>query len=130
MEEIKKSYLRGISAWTKFFGILYSISAGFLILFGIIAAIAGFAGEEAIAAILGCVYVVLGGVVIIPTVYMFKSSGALKAGLVADDETKLTEAAKNGRSTLKFMGIMSIVVIALSIIAVVIIAAVGVAEAF
>jgi hypothetical protein len=113
--------LKDASPWIRFIGILGYIGAGFLIAAGIVMAVAltvtgntrstgavGFASS-----FMGFIYVVMGVLAFFPARFTHKFGGKIRNYLLSGAEKDLEEALKNNKSLWKFIGIMTIVYMAL-----------------
>jgi hypothetical protein len=107
--------------WTKFLSIMGFITAGFIIIIGIIFMAFGstiFAGEAEApyASLLGIVYVLMSLLYIIPSRYLFKYSSALGRFLGAKSELDMESALSYQKSFWKFWGILFLIGIIIAVI--------------
>jgi hypothetical protein len=107
------SYLRTVSGWSKFFAILGFIGSGLLILAGIFsgAIFAAIGNIPGMAPILGAIYIVMGLIYLLPSLYLLKFASNAKNAIDNKNSDILTIALKNLKSCLTFMGIMTIICI-------------------
>ncbi len=127
------NYLKEASPWLGFFAVLSVIGTVFiliaavclLIMYGVTRAhdlggimspyniayplSADITDSEPMLLILGSLYLITGGIMIIPTLFLFRCSKALKAFSKTVEPEHLEISAKNMKSLLKFYGIFVIV---------------------
>jgi hypothetical protein len=132
MDNIQKDHLLVTAKWQKILGVLMMIGVVLMALAGIVMVVAGFvAGDEiddnpivgqfgAIGA--GILYLVMAFLYYFFAHYLLKASKALKLWGITNDEADLTKGLKNTKSFFKFSGILSLVSIAICVIAVIVIA--------
>lgn len=129
-------YLSETRKWTMFFAILGFIGIGFLaigfIALAIIGTIGGLMGgmESAVFGVLAVVYLIIGVLYFFPVLYLLKFSTNMKAALEQTKQSKLTDAFLYLKSHYKFMGIFTIVVFGLYLLAGIIIGIIGLASLF
>lgn len=108
-------FLKKITTWTKFFSILGFIMSAVLIVLGVFSKIFFFALNEStsmpISTFLGFVYIVLGIVYVFPALYLYGFTDKTNKAIRDTDSSLITLALKNLKSCLKFMGILTIVVL-------------------
>lgn len=119
-----KDYLMEIAKWSKFFGIIGFVFVGLIALLSIFAGAfmstmgggmssafeeagvsnpyAGFAGAG-----FTFVYLLVALLYFFPSLYIIKSSKAMKLGLKNNDDEQLEEGFKNLKSTFKFWGVFT-----------------------
>tara|TARA_R110001583_G_C5416188_1_gene387331 strand:- start:58 stop:507 length:450 start_codon:yes stop_codon:yes gene_type:complete len=109
-------YLRETRKWTKFFAILGFIFIGLMAL----GSIGMFAASNYISAFtpvpmagVGFLYLVIIGLYFFPIYYLLQFSNKAKEALISRSSQTLTEAMKYIKSHYKFVGIMTIVMLAL-----------------
>lgn len=115
------SYLEEISKWTKFLSILGFVLSGFMVLGGLSAMtietnLFGSVADTipmALIALYGVMYLVIGLFYLIPCMFLFKSSNAMKSALQTNDSFQLEESFKNHKSFFKFIGITTLVMLIL-----------------
>ena len=118
------SYLTSISKWMKFFFVLMIISIVFMFVFGLVFVVAAPAINEMQnpgmpkmpTAIMGVIYIVGAALDVIPAIYMNRISKAAARTVEANDNDAMVEFLKNNKSLWKFLGILVIVMIVLSIV--------------
>jgi hypothetical protein len=122
-----KHCLMETAKWSSYFGIVGFIGAGLMAIFSLFAgtmfsslskinpamsSMPGAAGTG-FSAMITFVYLLLALLYFFPSLYLFKSGKALKAGLKMDDPNQIEEGLKNMKSNFKFWGIFSIIIIAI-----------------
>ena len=132
MEENRKKYLKEIAGWTKFFAVLSVVSIAFLVAMAVLCFVMNEAVTESLSAgfpgggiVLGITYLVIAVVMVIPTVFLFKSAAGVKAGVASEDDALLTEGIRNGKSYLKFLGILEIAALGICLLGVILALIVG-----
>ena len=118
-------YLTSISKWMKFFFVLMIISIVFMFVFGLVFVIAAPAAINEMqnpgmpkipTAIMGVIYIVGAALDVIPAIYMNRISKAAARTVEANDNDAMVDFLKNNKSLWKFLGILVIVMIVLSIV--------------
>ena len=128
-----KQKLNGMRPWVKFFAVLMFIGAGLMILGGIAMAAGGalFMGNPRaqmpgwIFPLMGGVYLLLALLYIVPAIYLTRCTSAIRAFDLQGDPGSALMALEWMRKFWKFVGIMIIVCIALYIVAIPVMIAVG-----
>jgi len=133
-----RSFLSETAKWGKFLAILGFILCVFIVLAGVLVATNYEEFDKAINAYgnnnpvkemgpaVGIVYVVGAIIYFFPCLYLLRFSNQTKTALASDDQTKLTSAFKNLKSMFRFVGVLTIIVIAIYIVAAVVVATTGV----
>tara|TARA_B110000503_G_C7147008_1_gene413477 strand:- start:1738 stop:2220 length:483 start_codon:yes stop_codon:yes gene_type:complete len=130
LTKASKSYLMETAKWSSSFGILGFIGTGLMVIFSLFAgtmfsAMNNFnpAFEDSAASagawfspMITFVYLLLALLYFFPSLYLFKSGRALKAGLRNDDAHQIEEGFKNLKASFKFWGILSIIFISIYIL--------------
>lgn len=131
------AYLNETRKWTMFFSVLGFIVVGFFaiaaIVMGIISMVGGTFGgfrEAWILGIIAIVYLAIGVLYLFPILYLLKFSINSKKALEQQDSNFITTAMLNLKSHYKFIGIMTIVVFGIYILAGVIAGIVALASLF
>jgi hypothetical protein len=126
-------YLRETRKWTKFFAILGFIFIGF----GVLASIGMFAMSSTMSSIMpfpmagiGFFYLLMIAVYFFPIYYLLQFSNKAKEALVSRSSEALTEAMRYIKSHYKFVGIMTIVMLALYPIMAIVMFGVGIGQGF
>ena len=120
-----RGYLKTTSGWAKFLAILgfifvalFTFSAFAMFFFAAVADDQT-EGMGVPFILIAVIYLVLSGLYLLPVLYLFRFANGIKTALSGDDERALTNAFANLKSHYKFIGISTIVVIGLYIIAIV-----------
>jgi hypothetical protein len=122
LEEVAKDYLRESAKWSMFLAILGFIGIGFLALLAIImTSVMSMAPEipgpyGAIKGFISIIYLVFAIIYLFPIYYLYKYADSTKKALNSGNTQLLTKAFSNLKSHHKFLGIASIIIIALYII--------------
>ena len=122
LEEVAKDYLRESAKWSMFLAILGFIGIGFLALLAIImTSVMSMAPETpspfgAIKGFVSIIYLVFAIIYLFPIYYLYKYAASTKKALNSGNTQLLTKAFSNLKSHHKFLGIASIIIIALYII--------------
>ncbi len=111
-----EAYLRETRKWTKFLAILGFVFMGI----GVLGSIGMFAASSMMSAYtpvpmggIAALYLILIGVYFFPIYYLLQFSNKAKEALITRSSQTLTEAMKYIKSHYKFVGIMTIVMLAL-----------------
>ena len=113
-------YLKTIASWTTFFSIAGFIFIGFMIVFGLVintfmtAAFA--AAGNPVMQYMGFLYVALSLIYIMPVLYLYRFSTLAKSAIRNSDSVQIISALKNLKSHFKYVGIFTIVILALYIL--------------
>lgn len=110
-----KDNLRETVKWGKFLAIMGFIGIGFLLLGALIvigtgAAFGTFGG--AMGSSVGLVYFIVCGLYFYPTYALYKFSSLTRLGLEANDQPSLDEGFRYMKNMFRFMGILTIVILA------------------
>ncbi|MGL2963491.1 DUF5362 family protein [Flavobacterium sp. RSB2_4_14] len=123
LESAAKDYLRESAKWSMFLAILGFIGIGFLALLAIIMTFTMSMLPEtpgpfgAIKGFISIIYLVFAILYLFPIYYLFKYADNTKKALNSGNTELLTSAFCNLKSHHKFLGIASIIIIALYIVA-------------
>lgn len=118
-------YLLETAKWGKFLAIMGYIGMGFMIIAGIfmmvgLSLLKGFSGEVAPTSIIGLVYFVIAALYFFPVTYLYRFSTQIKEALYLKNEQSLTYGFQNLKSLFKFMGIFTIVILSIYVLAIII----------
>jgi hypothetical protein len=127
--------LKGTKPWVRFLSILGFIGTGFLVLIGLFSLLgAGFLGSlgntplGALPMVLiGSLYLILGFLYMIPTLYLFRYADGIQKALTRDVVGGLEYALKNQKSFWTFVGILAMIVLIIQVLALLVLIIVGVA---
>ncbi|MDR0720253.1 MAG: hypothetical protein LBF78_11520 [Treponema sp.] len=111
-------YLKSVSPWLRFLGIIYYIGCGFLVASGLIALIAAplmedlnFDGETSF--LMGIFYLISAIITFFPARFIYTFGARLRNYFLNNAEKELELAFKYNKSFWKFCGIMMIICLAL-----------------
>jgi predicted RND superfamily exporter protein len=68
-------------------------------------------------AVLGVVYILLAVLYFFPCLYLLRFSNHMKVALATEDQTRLTTAFENLKSVFKFIGVLTIVILGIYVLA-------------
>lgn len=103
--------------WAKFLAIMGFISSGLIAISGIFMLIAATSMpfSSGYFLLIGCVYLVMGGVLLFPAIYLLRYSNSIQRGMMGN-QMEFDLAIKNLKALFKFTGIYTIVIIGAYII--------------
>jgi hypothetical protein len=133
LDDEGQKFLKEGRGWAMFLAILGFIGMGFMLIGAIFMfAMGGMLGSELgfPGGLLGLLYLVIAGIYIIPLIFMFKFAQKAGNACETNDNNVFKEAIKNLRSFFKSSGIMIICFFAIYIIAIIVIATMGITNAF
>lgn len=122
LNEQSEAMLATIAKWSKFLGILTFVVVGFMFLVGLIfllasSALAMVADLGGLSAwVYGLFYMVCGVLYLFPGIYLYQYSVKMKQALAVRDEVALTEAFLQQKKLFVFIGVLSIIGIALLVL--------------
>ncbi|HLN95764.1 MAG TPA: DUF5362 family protein [Flavobacterium sp.] len=135
LNEAGRSFLRATGKWAMFLSIIGFIFMGFMIL-GAMAmfTVGSFASGAAPfggmgGALIGTIYLVVAVLYFFPIYYLFQFSSRIKRAFEENDSVVLNDALGSLKSHYKFIGIFTIVFIALYIVLIFIAVAAGISGA-
>lgn len=113
-------YLKTIASWTTFFSILGFVFVGLMVVMGFgmtlfMSSVFATAGKPFMAYI-GLVYAVFAVIYLMPVIYLYRFSTVVKRAIQNCDSNDIMLAFKNLKSHYKFMGILTIVILALYLV--------------
>jgi hypothetical protein len=132
-------YLRGAAPWLRFIGILGFISIGISVLFLLIFAFrinslipdsAEFGAFSTLSSGMVLIYVPVLALYFFPVLYMFRFGKRLKSYQYTNDSQDLVEAFKNNKSLWTFMGVLTIIGLAIIVLVILIAIITAVSGAF
>uniref|UniRef100_UPI003216E7CD DUF5362 family protein n=1 Tax=uncultured Draconibacterium sp. TaxID=1573823 RepID=UPI003216E7CD len=125
--------LGSTGSWAKFLAILGFVFMGLMILGGFIMSIVfvvipeNIAGEMPFPSFLfGIIYLVMGAIYFFPILYLYRFSSSIKKALASKNPNQLAMAFTNLKAHYRFIGIFTIVVFALYIVAFIVMIFVGI----
>lgn len=120
--------MRQTRPWVLFLGVLGFISVGLMVLLGFgVMAMGGVKGMPSGA--LGIVYIILGAVYVIPSLYLWRFGSRIGTLVQFRSTTSLRDALVQQKSFWRFVGILSAVLIVVYVLVIVVAMAVGVMTA-
>jgi uncharacterized membrane protein YjgN (DUF898 family) len=124
-----KNFLSESARWGKFLAIIGFIVCGLIIIVGIYMASAASEVNRAFSrygsgssfsgmgTMMAVVYIIVALIYFFPCLYLLRFSNHMKAALAADDQSSLTASFQNLKSMFKFVGIFTIVILSIYILA-------------
>lgn len=109
-----KNNLLETAKWGKFLGIVGFVMSGLIILLGVV--MFGGAFDEVYPGFgsgIGVFYILISLLYIFPSLYLFRFSTQMKEGIASGDQDRCSEAFNYLRRLFLFMGILTIVALAL-----------------
>lgn len=121
--EAGKKDLLTTAKWSKFYAVLSFIGVAICVLMGILLLVSGHFMAQiqpdlsaAMLAPLALVYIILGGILVMPALYLLQFSQKAEQA-IAESNTEMMEQALNRmKSYWKFMGIFTIVMLVVSLL--------------
>jgi hypothetical protein len=110
--------LKDTQPWARTMGILGFVSVAFMILGGLAAGIVGIATGNLQSVMLMIIYPVLGIVYIVPSMYLMRYANRIRDFVAQGHASQLESALDAQRGFWKFVGVLTIVSIAVSILVV------------
>lgn len=119
-----ENFLLYASKWANFLAILGFIGLGLMVLGGLIvmvvgSSVAGIGGAPQLG-MLGIIYVVMAALYFFPTLYLYKFGIKIKNALATTSQDDLDLGFENLKSFFKFIGIFTIIMIGLYVLAIII----------
>lgn len=121
-----KVYVNETRKWMKLFGIIMIIGIVCLVVMAIsfisggsalVNTLSGNLPEiKGVTAITGVFYLIFAGIMVFPTIYIFRAVKAAKTAVESNDNAQMVEFLKNTKSYWKFMGIYTIVMLIFAVI--------------
>lgn len=116
-----KNYLLDAAKWGKFIAIVGYIGMGLLAVVGLIMLFGGFpypgltnsAFSGVPLAFMGFMYLVMAGVYYFPTTFLYKFATKIKKSLLDSDQDDMTSGFHNLSKLFTFMGVVTIIVLAI-----------------
>jgi hypothetical protein len=118
ISERSKNFIMVIAKWSKFLAIVGFVFAGLMavgaiFMMGVSSSFGGFGAPEAEK---GISYLVMAVLYFFPCYYLIKFSSNIKTGIEHSRQNEVDNGFENLKSTFKFMGIMTIIVLSLYIL--------------
>lgn len=116
------AYLRETAKWAKFLAVIGFIGCALIILIGVFAGSVmatafsdlgggGFGGGMGV--VMAIIYILLALLFFFPYLYLYRFANQMQAALRSNDQAALTTSFGNLKSCFKFVGILTIIVLAL-----------------
>ncbi|MFC3158235.1 hypothetical protein SAMN05443633_110111 [Chryseobacterium arachidis] len=125
IDSAAKSFLGEAAKWTTFLAILGYIGIGFMVIAALFMMTLGASMSSYNSmmpmgggAIFSVFYLVLAGLYFIPINYLYKFSSNMKEALRSNNQTSLTKSFEYLKSHYKFIGILTIIVFSIYILAI------------
>ena len=128
--EVSKQHVISTGKWMKFLAILGCIGAVFMILCGICVMTFsgvmdfgfydGIPGGSYITIFMGIFYLIMAGLYIYPILCLLRASKAAQMAVEMNSNEQMVEFLSNSKSFWKFCGILTIVMLALSVLMIII----------
>jgi len=117
-----RSFLIETSKWAKFLAIMGYIGIGVMVLFSLLAVIgfsllSHYANMPFPMGLFGLMYLVIAGVYYFPVTFLYRFSVRMRKGLESRDVEAVTSGFENLKLLYKFKGILTIIVLALYLLA-------------
>lgn len=124
MMETAREYVRSAGKWMQFMGILLCISTAFMFLCGIMMMVFSGAGfhlgyypmERGFTIMMGIIYLIMAGIYIYPALCLLRAAKAAKEAAEFNNNEQMVEFLRNNKAFWKFCGILTIVMLALSVL--------------
>lgn len=125
-----KENLITAAKWARFLAIIGFIFTGFMGIASLFLLVTAMASGIGMLMLLAVVYIALTGVMILPSLYLIRFAGSTEKGLNSNKQGEFDYGIQNLKSLFKFMGIYTIVLIALYIVYIFVLVGVGLDRAF
>lgn len=120
--------LREAAKWGKFLGIMGFIFCGLLVIIGFFAgtifsrAFSQMGGDMkmGMGSFMTIIYILIAILYFFPCLYLFNFSTKMQRALQENDQGSLADSFKNLKSCFKFLGIMTIVILAFYVLAIIV----------
>lgn len=122
VEGASVQFLSETAKWAKFLSIMGFITTGIIVIFALFAGVifkTAFASlgnsgmGSGVSVLISFVYIAFALLYFFPCLYMFRFSTKMQTALAENNQLELTNAFENLKSAFKFVGIMTIVILAL-----------------
>ncbi|HEY8398583.1 MAG TPA: DUF5362 family protein [Flavihumibacter sp.] len=117
IDDSSNSYLQETAKWAKFLSILGFVLCGIMVLVGLGMATAlnevpsMYGGVSSV--LFSVIYIAMAALYFFPCLYLYRFAVNMKNALQANEPAQLQESFKNLKSTFRFVGILTIIVLAL-----------------
>ena len=135
VDELSSGYLKETAKWAKFLAILGFIGCGLLVLGGIAlvftmsaASMGGAAFGGMYSSAFSLVYLALAALYFFPCFYLYRFASTMQQALQAGEAIQLQTSFRNLKSCFRFIGILTIILIAVYLLAIFGVVAFGLAS--
>lgn len=127
IDEASSGFLKETSRWAKFLSVVGLVMVGFMLLISL--SIIGLGSSNALLEasfqaagysspmMVGVIYLIMAIVSIFPYLYLFQFANKMKAALNSSDQDALNSAFSNLKSSFKFVGVFTIIMLAFLVLA-------------
>jgi Family of unknown function (DUF5362) len=127
VEEMSSRFLSETAKWAKFLSIVGFVLTGLLVIVALFAgtlfaSMTGMAGSglpAGFSIIITVIYLLLAVLYFFPCLYLFRFAVKMKKALAENNQVELSSSFENLKSCFKFMGIMTIVIFSVYLLAIV-----------
>ena len=119
--------MAGTHKWARFMSILGFVSAGFMIVAGVLAGAIGIGAGQNEAAVLLILYPALGLLYIIPSLHLYRFAKHGREFAAQNNPAELELALESNRAFWKFVGLLTAVMLILSVVMMVLAIGIGLA---
>src|SRR4051812_29559231 len=127
LPEEAQYYLQKSGEWARFLGIMGFIMSGFIVIaalfigsiFSLMSAYQSTPYPAGMGGIMGFFYILIAVFYFVFSLYLYKFGTKIKSGIMYNDTEQVTTALSNLKSFFKFWGIITIVMIAIYILAII-----------
>ena len=130
IDPISKNHLSSTASWAKFLAIMGFIACGLIVLMGIFAGSLferyssrsegfdrdGMIGARGFGAVAAVFYILLAVLYFFPCLFLFNFASKMKSALLSNDQDILNTSFQNLKKTFRYVGVLTIIVIAFYII--------------
>ena len=135
IDQSSKAHLSEAARWAKFLSIVGFIVCGLIVLIGVFAGsvftmfspyqnspYSDFQGSAAggFGAMLAVIYIVFALIYFFPCLFLFRFANKMKAALASNEQEVLNASFQNLKASLRFVGILTIIVIAFWILGIIV----------
>jgi len=127
VDGLVKNHLNETAKWGKFLAIMGIIGCSFLVVFALYFIVAADSISEfesynskrlmgAAAVTAGIVYIIMAAIYFFPCLYLLRFAVKMKQALLSDDQALMADGFKNLKMSMRFVGIVTIVFVALFVL--------------
>jgi len=125
-----KENLITAAKWARFLAIIGFVFTGFMGIASLVLLVSAMASGIGLLMLMAVVYIGLTIVMIFPSLYLIRFAGSTEKGLNSNKQSEFDYGIQNLKSLFKFMGIYTIVLIALYIVYIFVLVGVGLDRVF